>query len=380
LTNYQNITKVIELSQAANTSVPSTITLAGPDDGTAYDLGRVGKITLAWIGQNIEGGYRLLLNNSNDFSSPAFSIETDDENADISTTDIDKTLADLGVANESETTLHWTVKPADESIVLEEATAVKTVKVKRVRAGVAGTMFDAVFKDDGSAQDVSAQGFPIQLVMNANYPLSVSFNETYGRNAVAFNPEKIGGATSYYRTEYRENAYFTSSLAAGHTFECLVKFDDAYDGTFNGETKFFSSHGGGGTGFLITNYTPPERANEITFLPNIPATEGGSSNWIWHAHSGVKPDGVSWYHLVGVWNKDAGKVTIYLNGEKKGEGNAAGFYRPTEDKSRWLGIGGDSASGGIEAAFRGSIAIARIYASPLTEEQAVALWNAVRPE
>jgi hypothetical protein len=118
-----------------------------------------------------------------------------------------------------------------------------------------------------------------------------------------------GGANhgSYYKVDYNSNTAFQEKLADGHTFECLVKFDHNYTtAAASYETKFFSTHGSGGTGFLITN---DGRGNGITFLPNVSET-GGSNTWIW-ANSEIKPDGQKYYHLVGVWNQTEETAYIY---------------------------------------------------------------------
>ena len=378
LTNYQTVTQVVVLTQSQNTTAPSYITLGGPDNATQYDMARAGKISFGWTGTNIDGGYVLMLNNSNNFENPALSFEIDGDGStkDVSTTDIDKKLAELGVANSTEATLYWTVKPKVD-VRLEENTAVKNVKVTRVRAGIANTMVDVIFKDDGSAQDVSGKGFPVQLFANETYPIAISFNSGYNRNVVKFNPLAVAGGTgSYYRIDYWNDDDFKAKLSAGHTFECLVQSDHAYDGTFTSETKFFSTHEGGGTGFLITHATEASRKNVITFLPNIPATDGGNSNWLW-TPSDIMPDGTSWYHLVGVWNKEEGKTYLYVNGEKKGEAAAVGFYRPPTAAGQWLAIGGDAGTN-IQGTWKGSIGIARIFDKALTADEAVALWNLVK--
>jgi hypothetical protein len=245
----------------------------------------------------------------------------------------------------------------------------------------AADILDVLFNLDGSATDISPMQHAITLHNNASYPLSVAADITYGRNAVTFNPMENGGTTgSYYRIDYANNNEFKNKLADGHSFECLVKFDVDYSTTTqNYETKFFTTHESGGTGFLIANQSAGTGPNGITFLPNIPTTEGGGSNWIW-ANSQIKPDGMKYYHLIGVWNKTEGKAYIYVDGELKKEINAVGFYRPPNTESCfWVCIGGDAASSNVSNLFDGSMVIARIYDTPLTANDAAALYDEIAP-
>ncbi|MDR2384348.1 MAG: hypothetical protein LBD80_01610 [Tannerella sp.] len=253
-----------------------------------------------------------------------------------------------------------------------------------IKQSGAADMLDVIFNTDGTANDVSPMTHNIQW-MNFDNPLSVAYNAVYGRNVVTFNPASNGGSPganhgSYYRIDYADNGDFNNKLADGHSFECLVKFNVNYVATTqNYETKFFSTHQSGGTGFLIANQSQGTGPNGITFLPNIPATNGGGSNWIW-ANSQIKPNGEKYYHLVGVWNQAEGKAYIYVDGELKREANAAGFYRPPSSATYyWIAIGGDAGNNTIEGAFQGNIVVARIYDSPLSAADALALYNEIAP-
>ncbi|MDR2449517.1 MAG: VCBS domain-containing protein [Prevotellaceae bacterium] len=243
----------------------------------------------------------------------------------------------------------------------------------------AADMLDVIFNPDGSATDVSPMQHAVNLVTNASYPLSVATNATYGRNAVTFNPRENGSNDgSYYRIDYANNNEFDNKLTDGHSFECLVKFDTDYSTPQNYETKFFTTHEGGGTGFMIANQNGTGGPNGITFLPNISTADGGGSNWIW-ANSQIKPDGTKYYHLVGVWNKTEGKAYIYVDGELKKEISAAGFYRkPNTAACYWVCIGGDAGTGGGSNLFDGEMVIARIYDIPLTADDAAALYKEIQ--
>jgi hypothetical protein len=253
-----------------------------------------------------------------------------------------------------------------------------------VKQSGAADMLDVLFNIDGTAHDVSQMANTV-IWRNFDNPLSVAYDATYGRNIVTFNPvsnaftASAAEQGSYYVVDYASNADFQNKLANGHSFECLVKFDYDYASTSASyETKFFSSHGAGGTGFLVSAAGGAD-PNGLTFLPNIPGTDGGGSNWIW-ANSAIKPDGTSYYHLVGVWNQEEGKAYLYVNGTLGKEIAAAGFYRPISVNPKALVIGGDPADNyRLEGAFQGKIVIARVYDSPLTASDAAALYNEINP-
>lgn len=291
--------------------------------------------------------------------------------------------------NKTETSLTLTVdlnSGAERSALVtfklvEHPSVTKVIEITQAeKTKLVADMLDVEFNLDGSAKDLSPMNHIVQK-MEFDNPFTVVYNDTYKRNMVVFNPEENGKSqsadeASYYRIDYQNNTEFQQKLATGHTFETLVKFDVDYRVEQGYETKFFSTHERGGTGFLIARAGHASGSNGLTFLPNVPATDGGASNWIW-ANSNVQPDGQSWYHLVGVWDKDAGKAYIYVNGERKAEVNAQGFYRPIDLADAWLAIGGDPGNKIIQAPFAGSMAIARIYDRALTEAEAEFLWNEI---
>ncbi|MDR3260448.1 MAG: LamG domain-containing protein, partial [Tannerella sp.] len=180
----------------------------------------------------------------------------------------------------------------------------------------------------------------------------------------------------YYRFDYNTTIAtvqpFIDKLADGHSFECLVKFDFNYTASApTYETKFFSTQGSGGTGFLVTNASQATGGNALAFIPNV----GG---WKW-ANSQLKPDGATYYHLVGVWDKTAGKAYIYIDGVLKGTADAAGTYTPAAATSRWICIGGDAGGMNAEGCFKGNLVIARVYDRALTATEVTALWNQAKP-
>lgn len=231
-------------------------------------------------------------------------------------------------------------------------------------------MLDVVFNEDGTAEDISPMKNQVKLVGTTSY---TTFSSAYNRYMATFNNAWAGTTTGYYRIDFENNQEFRNKLADGHTLEVL--FMPNYSGTIaNSECKPFSAMQAGGTGFLITT-TSGSRKNEICFLPNV--STNGKSTWRW-ATSGIVPQSKTYYHVVGVWNKEEQKAYIYINGELKNTINASGDFRFASSGSNWFCIGGDP-DGASKASngWNGNIVLARIYDAPLTANDVSALWQAV---
>ena len=225
-------------------------------------------------------------------------------------------------------------------------------------------LLDVIFKNDGTAIDNSIAQMPVNYVASQ---ASVSyFNDTYQRYASHFN-HKLGGemAGGYYKIDYTSNTSFRSALSDGHTLEIVFRMDQVPNGS---EIKPFSSMQAGGTGFLITN---SEKGRDITFLPHV----GSGYKW---AQSGVVPEVGRYYHVVGVWNKQNGTASVFVNGVKKGEVAAAGDLNFPSSGNTWFCIGGDPSGSGAHAGFNGEVVLARIYDDPLSASQVSDLHSLVK--
>lgn len=231
-------------------------------------------------------------------------------------------------------------------------------------------ILDVQFNQDGSAVDASGKGVEVKTVPGVGL---VTYESRATRSYVAhFNQEPGSGFSSgYYRVDYSEDSDLWKKLADGHSFEILARFD-ADIASWNKEIKPFSAMEAGGVGFLISKGGD----QFLTFLPNV--SEDGKSKWIW-AKSGVTPDFGRYYHVVGVWNKSEKKAYVYVDGVLKGTADAPGNLRiPGNAKARWICIGGDAGPNGAQAAWKGDIAVARIFDSPLTQAQVTTLYERVK--
>ncbi len=235
-------------------------------------------------------------------------------------------------------------------------------------------LLDVVFHTDGTAEDVS----PMHNTVSATISdlLTVYYNNTYMRNVAKFDNEWAGTPSAFYSVNYANNNEFMDALSDGHTLEAV--FMANYSGTIaNSEVKFFSSHQSGGTGLMVCKKTNgKDGGNDITFLPNV--STSGSSTWRW-ATSGVTPVSGTYYHVVGVWNKDEGKAYVYLNGELMNVVDAPGNLVFPSNVAKWFAIGGDpsSSSNKAEMGWNGDVVIARIYDDPLNARQVKLLWNEI---
>jgi glycerophosphoryl diester phosphodiesterase len=231
-------------------------------------------------------------------------------------------------------------------------------------------LLNVKFFNDGSAYDISGNDISVTEVSGSsmvNY-----YSDLYSRYISHFN-HTPGDEISegYYKADYSSCPKFINGLSDGHSLEILFRPDQKSSGS--SEIKMFSSMQSGGTGFLISKAS---KGTQLTFLPNV--STSGSSNWIWTG-SGINPEAGRYYHAVGVWNKDAGKSYIYVDGELKGTQTASGSFVPPSSKDcYWFGIGADAGKSGGEAAWKGDIVLARVYDDPLTADQVKALYDAVK--
>jgi glycerophosphoryl diester phosphodiesterase len=233
------------------------------------------------------------------------------------------------------------------------------------KAGAVADLLDVVFKNDGTAEDVSPMRHTVTTLESS--ALFTFYSDTYERFGAVFNHTPgTSVADGYFKVDYSANQSFKDRLADGHSLEILASFDDNMPQ--NREIKPFSSMEAGGTGLMISS------DNQLTFLPNI--SSNGTSSWQW-TRSGVVPERGKYYHLVGVWNKAENKSYVYVNGEMKNRVDVAGnFNFPSAIDKYWFGIGVD-AGVPAQSAWRGKIMIARIYDDPLAQAEVTALYNRV---
>ena len=287
---------------------------------------------------------------------------------------------------ESDGALFGIVKPGaficdltiNGTIVGDDNTAAFADEVTNTTAAPVADLLDVVFKEDGTAEDVSPMHNAVERVGEG---ISVYYNETLKRYVARFGNPYGDNCTGFYQTpsyEAEDNAVH-NALADGHTLEvlCMADFDGAIP---NAEAKPFSAMQAGGTGFLVckTNAAGSGGKNVFTFLPNV--TTSGSSTWRWTT-SDVQPETQEFYHVVGVWNKEEQKAYIYVNGELSNVIDAPGNMKFASAGCNWFAIGGDPANAtSAHGSWKGDVALARAYDKALTEDEAKALWMKLQDE
>ena len=224
-------------------------------------------------------------------------------------------------------------------------------------------ILDVAFKIDGTAVDISPLNQNVLTVEGSS--LTTLFSNTYDRYLARFSHFPGSAISSgYYKVDYSANQTVKDALADGHTLEAMFMFDA--DTPPNAEIKMFSSHEGGGTGLMIGNNS---RNNSIIFLPHI------GSGYVWN-NSGIIPERGRYYHVVGVWNKVAGRSYIYVDGVLKDSQSTSGNYNPPSAGSNWFGIGCD-AGPNPQAGWKGDVVIARIYDQAFAAKDVEKLWQQV---
>ena len=264
------------------------------------------------------------------------------------------------------------------TIVGDNNTAAFADEVTNTTEAPVADLLDVVFKEDGTAEDVSPMHNAVERVGEG---ISVYYNETLKRYVARFDNPYGGNCTGYYQTpsyEAEDNAVH-NALADGHTLEvlCMADFDGAIP---NAEAKPFSAMQAGGTGFLVckTNAAGSGGKNVFTFLPNV--TTSGNSTWRWTT-SDVQPETQVFYHVVGVWNKEEQKTYIYVNGKLSNVIDAPGDMKFASAGCNWFAIGGDPANAtSAHGSWKGDVALARAYDKALTEDEAKALWMKLQDE
>lgn len=297
-----------------------------------------------------------------------YSIDDADWFTEKQKTDTTLTLAVASNPNEEERETDITFKLSDYPSFNQ------TIKFSQLGSAVAkADLLDIVFNDNRTAKDTSPLHLPVEY-MSKSKPVTIVYNEILKGNVAYFDPPKPGSWLNYqgswYHVEYKDNSDFSEKISDGFSMACLVKFDINFQNEpqDDGQT-FFSMFEGGGAGFMVS-----EEENDIIFQVSI-------SKDVKVNNSNIVPDNSTWYYLVGVWDKEAGKTYLYVNGEKKAEvDGAVGDYTPPSVAAGadWLCIGGGLAWQTIGEAFKGGVAIARIYDKPLAPTEVKKQWEKMK--
>ena len=221
-------------------------------------------------------------------------------------------------------------------------------------------LLDIVFNDDGSASDVS----PLQNeVMTMGTPIIVK-SPMYDMNVLCANQNEWGSSpTNYYRIDLTDA--LLQGISDGVSFETLVRPHWKGQSMPGSWVSAFGMEQGGGFGMIIENgswrfeFRVGDKY-EVAEFPDAPVKD-------------------QWIHLVGVWDKDNGTLSLYVDGSLMTVNpNASGEFGLPSEESRWFGIGTDPNGSESSAAFQGDIAFSRLYNNPLNADQVAALYDDIQ--
>ncbi len=226
----------------------------------------------------------------------------------------------------------------------------KTVKVHVVPKV---DLIDVKFNTNGSITDET-------LSWTKYGSPSVSYNSTYQRNEVTFNNTSASSLSQgYYSSIYSTD--IKNKIADGFSQEVFFK-----PSIVNQRQTIFGNLEGGGHAILI--YTN----GKIQISNNI-------ENFTTYLYSNATLTANTYYHVVLVWNKSAGKIYLYINGALDSTFSGSGDYvSPLELR---FTIGADLYAGYTPPlepnmkCFKGSVLIARLYDAILSANDVSALYN-----
>lgn len=243
----------------------------------------------------------------------------------------------------------------------------KSIEIRQAGAVDMAELLDVKFNADGTAEDLSAMKMPIKTF--AGPTLTMIENETFGYIA-KFDPETVNQnkiTSGFYTVDFTQNISFQNAIADGFSMELYVTAKDY------GEKSApipMGCHGGGGVAFIWHDDN-----NSWSFEPYI-----GNYSACNMPPLGEVPE-ETWYHVVGVWDGigNADAIKLYVDGKVEAQRAPASGNSFQFPGNKWFVIGGDAgAANEADRAYKGQIAITRIYDRALTAEEVKALYNTLK--
>ena len=233
----------------------------------------------------------------------------------------------------------------------EDADVMSVVKVKQL---VAPDLVDFIWNSEGIAYDASVRGDDI-VSNNTNVEMS-QYSGLWGPTVAHGENNKV--TTGFWKVKYQP---YMTSFEDGYTVEAIFRKNSAHG---NKETKAFGATGSGGFAIMLGNTNATYAAKEtIQFIQH------NGSTWIM-AVTEIKPTVNQVYHVFGVWDKAAGELRCYVDGELAATKTCASFKHMTTTE-KWLTVCANhtNVAGECNGSWDGSVFAARAYEHVLTEEQ-----------
>ncbi len=220
-------------------------------------------------------------------------------------------------------------------------------------------LFDISFAKSGSATDLSPM---VNRISKSGFPAAV-FSDELGQYVYDGTRTEWGEAPDRYHYFDMQDKIW-NQLTDGFSVECLVRPSWSEDEQPAKWCSLLGYQQNGGFGMLVGS------DRKWLFQPHI----GG--RYI-NLRSNLQPQKDQWTHLVGVWDKQAGRALFYVDGQLQAQADCSGELGAPNSSYRRCFVGCDlnGADGTAEAAFRGQIAHLRLYRAPLSAAQVTTLFE-----
>lgn len=225
-------------------------------------------------------------------------------------------------------------------------------------------------EDDGTVSNDIESGMPLNTNDYAGLEKTVSKDSEINKNVITFV-----GNTDKPSTYNIPATTFMSTLADGFSYEVMFKItDNTFSSNYVGVLDFEESGG-----FGLDIYKSSDSSKAIIHAEVAYGTGWNSLEYTIELNK--------WYHVV--YSYDGTNAVLYINGEEVAKASLNAAFRAPNFVSRtgeeFICIGACAQAWGTNGkkstginGMTGSIAIANIFATPLTASQATALYNAVK--
>lgn len=249
--------------------------------------------------------------------------------------------------------------PPPEELIQEE--------IPKTKAGVTlpvADILDVQFKSDGTAVNLASSGLSIQNVSGSGK--SVIYDSTLGRYVLHLtNTPGASISNSFFKVPYSSSTTVKNALKSKFSVECVMKV--ASDVTIPSvEMKPLSWTNGAGGGFYFNKDNGYFRFH----------LHNGSGYLVADSKKVVQKN--KYYHMLVTF--DGATITYYLNDNGTTTKYTKAFTGtptiPSASASQWIGIGGSATAGGTaNAAFKGDVAVARMYGKCLSATEVQAIFD-----
>ncbi len=211
-------------------------------------------------------------------------------------------------------------------------------------------LLDLIFSEGGAATD-AASGIAVRA--GKSLPITY-FNPALQRWVAKFS----GETDCFYSADYSERV--KTALEGSFAFEIYYKANHV-DGVAP-----FSSQQYGGAGI-------EHIGDKVGFYAHI----GGDYRELM---AGQRLEAGVFVHVICTYDKTSGQLRLYINGRKEDTETAAGEMQLPPGNAHWIGIGGDTSDNPdrVQSPLNGEIALARLYGTAITDEQAATLFGQIK--